>query len=63
MLLQRIAQNWNDKTVTWNTQPKVDTIHTVWIDKFSSPQQDYENIDVTLIMRDIIRIGNNFGLC
>jgi len=61
MLLQRIIENWQENSVTWNTQPKVDTKHTVWIDKFSNPQQNYENIDVTLIMRDIIRSGNNFG--
>ncbi len=59
MLLQRIAQNWNDKTVTWITQPQVDTRHTVWIDSFSNPQQDYKNIDVTLIIRDIISSNNN----
>jgi hypothetical protein len=61
MLLQRIVEPWQENTATWNNQPKIDTRHTVWIDKFTYPQQDYTDIDVTLLVRDIYASNKNYG--
>ncbi len=61
MLLQRIIEPWQENTVTWSNQPNVDVNHTVWINKFIDPRQDYTNIDVTNLVRDIIANNKNYG--
>ena len=61
MLLQRVTEPWNENTVTWNNQPNIDTTHMVWIDKSTNPHQDYKDIDVTLLVRDILASSKNYG--
>jgi hypothetical protein len=61
MLLQRVIGPWDEPTVTWKNQPNIDTKHTVWIDKFTNPQQDYKDIDVTLLVKDILTSNKNYG--
>jgi hypothetical protein len=52
-VLQRITTYWQENTVTWNTQPQTDTLHQVFIDSSISPTQDYLNIDVTQLVKDM----------
>jgi hypothetical protein len=61
MLLQRITEPWQENTVTWNNQPNVDSNYAVWINKFVNPHQDYNNIDVTHLVRDIFKSNKNYG--
>ena len=61
MLLQRVTEPWDEHKITWNNQPNIDTRHTVWIDKFTDPQQDYKDIEVTLLVRDILAGNKNYG--
>jgi len=53
-IIQRIISNWNESTVTWNTQPKTTLIHQVSLPPSTNPYQDYLNIDVTLLVQDMI---------
>lgn len=60
--IQRIINAWDEKTVTWNTQPNVTTIHQVVLPQSSSASQDYTNIDVTQLVQDMINDPtNSFG--
>ncbi len=54
-LLQRIIEPWDENRVTWNTQPKITHENEVLIHKSEYPYQDYENIDVTQLVRDELR--------
>jgi hypothetical protein len=53
-LLQRITQNWSESTVTWNNQPATTTQNQVVIPSSTSPTQDYPNINVTNLIRDMV---------
>ncbi|MBL7930081.1 MAG: DNRLRE domain-containing protein [Bacteroidia bacterium] len=53
-LLQRITQNWNESTVTWNNQPATTTQNQVVIPSSTSSTQDYPNINVTNLIRDMV---------
>ncbi len=52
--LQRITSNWDENTVTWNSQPATTTINQATIPASTSPSQDYLNIDVTALVQDMI---------
>ena len=45
-VLSRIITNWNEATVTWNTQPSVSNLHETLVNQSTNPQQDYLNINV-----------------
>ncbi|MCX6233897.1 MAG: PKD domain-containing protein [Bacteroidetes bacterium] len=52
--LQRITDEWDEYTVTWNNQPSTTTLHQVTLKQSVDPHQDYEDIDVTQLIKDII---------
>ncbi len=54
-LLQRITEPWDENQVTWNTQPQVTRKNEVLIHKSDYPYRNYENIDVTRLVRDILK--------
>jgi len=54
-LLQRIENEWDENSVTWNNQPPVDTTNQVILPESTSPTQDYPNIDVTAIIQDMVK--------
>jgi len=58
-LLQRIVQPWDPNTVTWNSQPDSTSINQVVLPKSTSPTQDYLNIDILKLVRDIQQNANN----
>jgi hypothetical protein len=60
--LQRIISSWEEDTVTWNTQPDVTDLNRVLIMQSTTTMQDYEEIDVTDLVRDILNDrDNSFG--
>tara|TARA_B110000259_G_scaffold107935_1_gene123647 strand:- start:67 stop:969 length:903 start_codon:yes stop_codon:yes gene_type:complete len=59
-LLQRVTQNWNDSTVTWDSQPTATNQNETTLLPSTNPLQDYLNIDVTYLVQDMID-NNNYG--
>ena len=60
--LQRITSDWDENTVTWNTQPTFTTLNQVLLPTSTDIYQDYKDIDVTALIKDILLPGNeNFG--
>ena len=53
--LQRITQEWDEHVVIWANQPTVTTLHQVTLPQSISPHQDYEDIDVTQLITDMIQ--------
>ena len=61
-LLQRITSYWDEKTVTWMTQPTSTIVNQVSIPASTNIHQDYLNIDVTTLVSDMyINPLNSFG--
>jgi hypothetical protein len=52
--LSRIITNWNENTVTWNSQPNITNLHQVILNQSIAPNQDYLNIDVTELVQDMV---------
>lgn len=52
--LVRITSPWNDASVTWNTQPTTTDVHSVTLSSSTHPMENYLNIDVTELVRDMI---------
>ncbi len=52
--LRRITDPWDENTVTWNTQPSTSNIHQVYLPKSTAPDQDYENIKVAPLIKDML---------
>lgn len=62
-LLQRIIQNWDESTVTWNNQPATTTQNQVVIPSSTTSTQDYPNINVTNLIRDMVNNpSTSFGM-
>lgn len=62
-LLQRVTSTWTEAGVTWNNQPSTTTVNQVSLDASSYDYQDYVNIDVTQLVKDIrADPANSFGL-
>jgi hypothetical protein len=60
--LQRITSTWNEATVTWNNQPASVITNRVIINSSSEPEEDYPEIDATLLVQDMIdNRENSFG--
>lgn len=53
-LIQRITSQWNEYTITWNTQPSSTTNNQIFISKSTSPTQDFINMNVTNLVQDMI---------
>lgn len=59
--LQRILQQWEDSSVTWNSQPQVTAADQVMVEASTSNFQNY-SIDVTAAVNDMVKNPNsNFG--
>ena len=52
--LERVVTNWNENTVTWNTQPQTTTLNRVSIPQSTSGNQNY-SIDVTQLVIDMLQ--------
>jgi len=52
-VIQRITQEWDENTVTWNNQPATTEVNQVNVPASSAPDQNYE-INVTQLIQDII---------
>ncbi len=48
--LQLIISEWDEETVTWNNQPSTTTEDQVFLPRSTDPEQDYTDIDVTLLI-------------
>jgi hypothetical protein len=57
--ITRVTENWSEKTVTWDNQPKSTLDNKVVLSNSTSKNQDYINIDVTQLFTDIISNDNN----
>jgi hypothetical protein len=61
-LLQRVTSTWTEDGITWNNQPSTTTVHQVSLDEASYDFQDYVNIDVTQLVKDMrTDPSNSFG--
>lgn len=56
--LYRIQSNWNETQVTWNNQPDYTTLHKITLPPTNDPKQDFLNMDVTQMVRDMIAHPN-----
>ncbi len=60
--LQRITTSWDEATVTWSNQPSSIITNRVVINSSSEPEEDYPEIDATLLVQDMIdNRENSFG--
>lgn len=59
-LLSPVVSAWNDKDVTWNTQPKTMSISQL-MPASRSFNQNYENIDITSLVRACLEQKINYG--
>ena len=61
-VLQRVTNSWSENSATWITQPTVTTVDEVILPQSISGTQDYTNIDVTNMVRQMINNNNqNYG--
>lgn len=61
-LLSRVTTYWFNKNVNWNNQPSVTSQNRVVLPKSTNQFQDYENIDVTNLVKDMLPASeNNYG--
>ncbi|MDQ3019952.1 MAG: DNRLRE domain-containing protein [Bacteroidota bacterium] len=56
--LYRVQTPWDENNVTWNTQPEYSTLHKITIPPTNDPNQDYPNLDVTQMVRDMFSHPN-----
>jgi hypothetical protein len=61
-LIQRITSPWDERMVTWMTQPSSTSMNEVWIPASTNIHQDYPGIDVTQLVTDMYSNPNSsFG--
>ena len=61
--LQRVLENWDEMSVTWNNQPSTATEDEVNLPASFYETQDYPDIDVTPFVSDwVADPQNNFGM-
>lgn len=53
-LLQRIVEPWEEMNVTWVNQPETTTENQVTLEASTFAIQDYEDIDITALVQDMI---------
>lgn len=59
--LRRVIQNWSSSTACFNNQPSFTTVNQVLLPASTQPVQDYLNIDVTDLFKDMVLSNQNFG--
>lgn len=52
--LSRITSNWNESTVTWNSQPTVSNVNEILLNQSNATNQDYLNINVSNLVQDMV---------
>jgi hypothetical protein len=57
-VLSRVTSPWDENTVTWNNQPSTTNQNELILAKSVEEIQDYENMDVTSLLRDMV--GNPY---
>ncbi len=61
-VLQRVTSPWEEHTVTWNTQPSTTAIGQVYLPASRSAIQNYEQIEVSQLVQDMVNSpGANHG--
>ena len=62
--IEEITSEWNEKAITWGTQPDIDATVSVVIDKKLNTRADYLKIDVTDLVQNMIHkpADQRFGL-
>jgi PKD repeat protein len=58
--LQLITEEWDEETVTWNNQPSITTEDQVYLPSSTEPEQDYTNIDVTVLVSKMYNEPENY---
>lgn len=59
----KINQNWDENTVTWNSQPQTSHSDSINVSKSKSVYQSYTDMDVTRFVQDMINYPeDNYGL-
>lgn len=62
-LIQRITSDWIESEVTWRTQPSTTDKNQVFVEGTGLPTQDYTDMDITGLLRDMFEDGSNsFGM-
>ena len=62
-VIQRIISEWDESTITWNTQPSTSQINKVIIEAATTPTQDFTHLNITELICDIVDdIDNSFGM-
>ena len=60
--LQRITEDWNEMTVTWNNQPSATPAGAVYLPKTNSTSEDLVDIDITgFVAGWVLHPETNFG--
>lgn len=60
--IRKVTTAWDQNTVTWETHPDFSTVNQVSLSESISPNEDYLDLDVTEMVRDMITNPSaNFG--
>jgi hypothetical protein len=59
VLIQRITTPWDMGTLSWTSKPTTTTSNQVELPATTDPYKNYENLNVTAIIRDMYQQGNN----
>jgi len=60
-IISRTTQSWNPATVTWNTKPNITSVNEVTLPAPTSNTQNYTNIDVRYLVRDMFSNNQPYG--
>lgn len=62
-IIRRLLSDWDESSITWNTQPSATPVNQVSVDGASSPYQDFPEIDITALIQDYTADpDNSYGL-
>ncbi len=59
-MIRRVLANWDESTLTWNTQPTASSTNQLQVPATSQNSQNFEDLDVTDLIIDMLQYGN-FG--
>lgn len=61
--LEKVTQDWDEATTTWNTMPSSTTVGEVFIPQTTLPTQDLTDIDITAFVSGwVSNPSTNFGM-
>ncbi|MBS2100293.1 DNRLRE domain-containing protein [Carboxylicivirga linearis] len=58
-MIQRITSDWDESTITWNTQPNTTEVNQVNVSSASLPTQDFTDIKLTDLIIDLFENKDN----